>query len=97
MKVFPSYYGEYQLLTIKQLKIAKNEVIKMDKQIVRIVTRNAPYMLPVKIIIGDYYNIAVNCETYQIENEMIYGFIGVYVVFWMSFLDVEDIIFERCV
>lgn len=72
-------------------------MFKMEQQIVRIITRNAKYLMPIKIIIGAYYNISVNCESYQIEDEMIYGFVGNDVVFYMSFIDIEDIIFERCV
>lgn len=69
----------------------------MEEQIVRIITRNVPYLLPIKIVVGSFFNISVSCESYQIEDEMIYGFVGHDVVFWMSFIDIEDIIFERCV
>lgn len=69
----------------------------MEPQIIRIRNINMPNLLPIKIYVGDYYEICIRCDSYQIENETLYAYVGYDIVFSMSFLDIEDIIFERCV
>lgn len=67
------------------------------EKILTITTMNLNFMLPYRIEIGKYGEYRIYCDRVEIDGEYIYAWNNNNIVFSCLMMDIDNIIFERCV
>lgn len=67
------------------------------EKIITITTMHLNFMLPYKVTIGKYGEFRIYCDKYEFDGEYLYCWVDNDIVFACVLMDIDNIIFERCV